>query len=128
MPLILPICLPIKVMYFVLPTVSTIICSTFPVTELDNGDGTVDSYMSVDMGIEANGPRYEDLLLFATIMVVVWPVGWVREREHHTIPRPQNPIIPPSHHSSTLPSHHPTAPLPPKVPTVALRAAILPSS
>ena len=45
-------------------------------TEFDNGDGTFDGYMTADMSIEAEGARYQGLIMYALIMVVVWIVGF----------------------------------------------------
>ena len=44
-------------------------------SEFDNGDGTFDRFMSVDMSIEAKGPRYEAIVLYAWIMVALWVIG-----------------------------------------------------
>ena len=45
-------------------------------TEFDNGDGTFDAFMTADMSIEAEGARYQGLIMYASIMVVVWIVGF----------------------------------------------------
>ena len=50
-------------------------CSTFAVSEYDNGDGTFDRYMAVDSNIKANGERYEAIVLFAGINVAIWVAG-----------------------------------------------------
>ena len=63
--------------YFLIPTTSTIICSAFAVSEFDNGDGTVDRYMTADMSREADGPMYDLIVMYAVAMVLIIPVGFV---------------------------------------------------
>ena len=65
-----------QTLFFMVPTTATIVCSTFAVSEFDNGDGTFDRFMTADPSIVADGARYEALVLFATIMVAVWVFGF----------------------------------------------------
>ena len=58
------------------PTVATIVCSTLADSKYDNGDGTFDRFMTVDVTIPAEGARYEGIVLYAQIMVVVWVFGF----------------------------------------------------
>ena len=44
-------------------------------SEFDNGDGTFDRFMTADMSIVAEGARYESLILYARLMVMVWTIG-----------------------------------------------------
>ena len=65
-----------QALFFLVPTIATIVCSTLAVTEFDNGDGTFDRFMTADMSIAATGPRYDSLILYAWIMMVVWVLGF----------------------------------------------------
>ena len=65
----------LQALHFVIPPIATTAAETFAVSEFDNGDGTFDRFMSADMSIEASGPRYEFLILYARLMVVVWIIG-----------------------------------------------------
>jgi len=65
----------LQALYFVIPPIATTACSTFAVSEFDNGDGTFDRFMTVDLSMEASGAEYEALVMFAALMVVVWVVG-----------------------------------------------------
>ena len=69
--------------FFILPMVSAMVCSSFACTEVNDG---LDHYefMTVDKtimcsstleGVQTVNPRYTDALLFATIMIFVWPIG-----------------------------------------------------
>ena len=78
------------VLYFTLTTTSTIVCQTFACNEFERGDGTTDSFMSVDMVIECQGTRYESIIAYATAMFFVFPLGvpllvgvllWTRRRD-----------------------------------------------
>ena len=40
-----------QALFFLLPTCATIVCATLPVSEFDNGDGTVDKFMTADVSV-----------------------------------------------------------------------------
>ena len=53
-----------QVMYFLLPTISTVIIQAYAVSEYYNGDGTVDLFMTVDQTLPASGTRYQAILTY----------------------------------------------------------------
>ena len=59
-----------------MPPIAKAAAETFAVAEYDNGDGTFDRFMKADVSIRAEGARYEALVLYAQIMVVVWVFGF----------------------------------------------------
>ena len=67
------------VIYILVPTVATTVCSAFAVSEFDNGDGTFDCFMTADMTIACNGPHkdpeYDAIILYALLMALVYVLG-----------------------------------------------------
>ena len=71
----------IMMLFFTLPTISSIITATFATKDFYNGvddDGVdlgADSYMLADLSILAEGDRYKFIMRYVWIMVAVYPVG-----------------------------------------------------
>ena len=69
------------ILFFALPTISSIITATFATQEFFNGvdlqgnDLGADSYLVVDLSIPATGRRYEFIMRYVWCMVAVYPVG-----------------------------------------------------
>ena len=61
--------------FLVYPIVSQVIFQTFMCVDLDGGDGEQSSLLLVDFQTSCNTDTHSGYLVFATIMVVLWPIG-----------------------------------------------------
>ena len=74
-------------LFILVPTVCTIVCSAFDGTAFDNGDGTVDRFLTADLSIEMCHScsrdrieiseftrQYLGIFIYALLMVLVFPV------------------------------------------------------
>ena len=62
-------------LFILIPTLSTIICSAFPTSEFDNGDGTRDTFLTADLLINVDSDKYKFIFGYAVAMVIVFPVS-----------------------------------------------------
>ena len=90
-----------QILFIIVPPTAMVPCSAYAVTELDNGDGTFDVFMTADMSIEAKGERYEALIALSTTMVRMGSMSF-----DTTVPPPTPPHPTPPHPtpSSSAPS------------------------
>ena len=59
------------IIFFIYPSVSTRIFSTFNCEQFDGSD----RWLRVDLKVDCNAPERPAWIVFATVMIVVWPVG-----------------------------------------------------
>jgi hypothetical protein len=61
----------LKLSYLVFPGVSTVVLQTFPCITFDTGD----SFLKADLSIDCNAPERPAMLLYAVLMMIVYPIG-----------------------------------------------------
>ena len=61
-------------LYFMLTTISTKICNAFACTAFDDGQ-ELHEFLSADMHIRCDSLKYRNIVAFATVMFVVFPIG-----------------------------------------------------
>ena len=67
----------LMLLFYLLPTTSTVIFSAFPCTPFHDGEQKM-WFMRADHSIACSGPdskKYEDIRTFAMVMVLVFPLG-----------------------------------------------------
>jgi heme/copper-type cytochrome/quinol oxidase subunit 2 len=68
-------------LFFILPATSSTIMATFVTKDFDRGTHESgeylghESFLAVDLTIPATGDRYQFIMMFASLMVVVYPIG-----------------------------------------------------
>ena len=70
----------IVLIFFILPSTSSVIFSAFPCVSFDQGDGHVISYQQVDFSLMCadqgeNTPERMDMMIYASLMVAIFPFG-----------------------------------------------------
>ena len=63
------------VIYFTLPSTTSIIIKTFSCVTFYNSEGSTESFLLTDMVLRCEGQRYNTAYGYALAMVAVFPIG-----------------------------------------------------
>ena len=65
----------LALLFLVLPVISRVVCQSFRCETYDGGDNGDHSFLFVDSSLDCDSDRYGIMLIFALIMMLVYPVG-----------------------------------------------------
>ena len=87
--------------FLVLPVISKRVSQSFRCVEFDNGDQGVRTFLAVDMAIDCESNKYTFMTLFASAMLLVYPIGapmvvWIMLWQH------RHELNPPGLYDGTL--------------------------